>query len=408
MKNYHKWLMAVIVTLFVLAGTGLVLWGGADMEAGHETFDARARQEAQRTADLAVHRDDGGSVWGEDYFPNVELTTHEGETVRFFDDMIEDKVVAINFIYTTCPDACPMETARLMEVAEILGDRMGEDIFFYSITIDPENDTWQVLNQHVKNWGVGPGWTFLTGSEEDIVLLRQKLGIYIEEIQAEDSLDHNLSLIIGNQATGRWMKRSPYENPHILATQLGSWLHNWQGPSHSRKANQPKRSYEDAPELRDISTGELLFRTRCASCHTIGHGDVADLNQRRIGPDLYMITQQRDEKWLRRWLTEPDQMLAEKDPLAMALYEEYNRVPMPNLRLTDTDVDNLFDYIEEESRVVQRQREMRRAEAEKHQNMDHSQHAGMDHGDMDHGEMDHGGMDHGDHADMDHSGHSGT
>lgn len=404
MQNYHKWLMAAFVTLFVLAGTGLILWGGADMQADYDTSSV------DTSATPAVDRDQGGSVWGRDYFPNVELINHEGKKVRFFDDMIEGKVVAINFIYTTCPDACPMETARLLEVAELLGDRMGEDIFFYSITIDPENDTWQVLHQHAKNWKIGPGWQFLTGREEDIVLLRQKLGIYIEEIQAEDSLDHNLSLIIGNQATGRWMKRSPYENPHILATQIGSWLHNWRAP---KKAQQAKRSYEDAPELRDISTGELLFRTRCASCHTIGHGDVADLNRRAVGPDLYMVTEQRDPDWLRRWLKFPDKMLEQKDPLAMALYEQYNRVPMPNLRLNDTDVDNLIDYMREESQVVERQREMRRAEAERHENMDHSQHAGMDHGEMDHGDHggmnhgDHAGMDHGDHADMGHSGHSG-
>lgn len=406
MQNYHKWLMAALVTVFVLAGTGFILWGGGDMEAGYDT------SHVENAADPAAHQDRGGTIWGKDYFPNVELTTHEGETLRFFDDMIEDKVVAINFIYTTCPDACPMETARLLEVAEILGDRMGEDIFFYSVTIDPENDTPEVLNQHAKNWGIGPGWKFMTGDEDDIVLLRQKLGIYIEEIQSEDDLDHNLTLIIGNQATGRWMKRSPYENPHILATQLGSWLHNWTGPAQQAKAKGPKRSYEDAPELRSISTGELLYRTRCASCHTIGHGDVADLNRRTVGPDLFMVTEQRDPEWLRRWLKEPDVMLEEKDPLALSLYEKYNRVPMPNLRLSDTDVDNLVEYIREESQVVMRQREMRRAEAERHETMDHSQHAGMDHSGMDHGAMDHstmdhGAMDHGDHSEMDHGEHGG-
>ena len=65
------------------------------------------------------------SRWGANYFPNVPLITHEGKTVRFFDDLIKDKVVVINFIYTTCPDACPLETARLTELYKILGDRVG-------------------------------------------------------------------------------------------------------------------------------------------------------------------------------------------------------------------------------------------------------------------------------------------
>ena len=64
------------------------------------------------------------SRWGADYFPNVTLTTHEGKTVRFYDDLIKGKIVAINLIYTTCKFACPLETARLAQVQNVLGDRL--------------------------------------------------------------------------------------------------------------------------------------------------------------------------------------------------------------------------------------------------------------------------------------------
>src|SRR5688572_32235559 len=77
--------------------------------------------------------------------PNVTLTTHEGAQVRFYDDLVKGKIVAINLIYTTCQYACPLETARLAQVERLLGDRMGRDIFFYSITIDPGHDTPAVL-----------------------------------------------------------------------------------------------------------------------------------------------------------------------------------------------------------------------------------------------------------------------
>src|SRR5260221_10368088 len=83
--------------------------------------------------------------WGADYFPNVPLTTQDGVRVRFYDDLIKGKIVAINLIYTTCKYACPLETARLSQVAKLLGDRMGRDVFFYSITIDPDHDTPEVL-----------------------------------------------------------------------------------------------------------------------------------------------------------------------------------------------------------------------------------------------------------------------
>jgi protein SCO1/2 len=298
----------------------------------------------------AVDRGRGGEVWGADYFPNVSLITQDGRRVRFFDDLIKDKVVAINFIYTTCPDSCPMETARLVATQRLLGDRMGRDVFFYSITIDPEHDTPAVLKRYAASWGIGKGWTLLTGDKSDIIQLRKKLGVYVEDIQQEGSNDHNLSVIIGNQATGRWMKRSPYENPYVLADQLGSWLSNW------KRASARKLDYASAPELRSISTGENLWRTRCVSCHTIGRGDVVALAERRVGPDLFDVTRRRDRRWLERWLAEPDKLMAEKDPLALALLAQYNDVPMPNLRLNSTDIRRLLGYIDEESRRISRLR----------------------------------------------------
>ncbi len=275
------------------------------------------------------------SPWGKDYFPNVILTTQDGESLRFFDDLIEGKVVAINFIYTTCPDTCPLETAQLVKVQNILGERMGKEVFFYSITIDPENDTPPVLREYRERFGAG--WTFLTGDNADIIELRKKLGLYIEEIQ-DGSNNHNVSMIIGNQATGRWMKRSPFENTYVLADQLGNWLSGWKGA-------QQERDYASAPKLRSIPRGEQLFRTRCANCHSVTGNEQEDA----LGPDLLGVTRQRDMDWLLNWLRAPDQMLAKKDPVAMALYKKYNRLAMPNMRLNQQDATALISYIDEET-----------------------------------------------------------
>lgn len=284
------------------------------------------------------------SRWGKDYFPNVPLKTHTGEEVRFFDDVIKDKVVAINFIYTSCPDSCPLETARLKEVQNILGDRVGKDVFFYSISIDPEVDTVPVLKAYAEKFRIGPGWKFLTGKREDVELIGKKLGMYIAAIK-DSSNNHSLSLIIGNQKSGKWMKRSPFENPYYLATQIGSWLHNWKMPEPGQD------TYANAPKLRKLSNGETLFRTRCSLCHSIGAGDVEN-TEGDLGPDLLNVVQNRDRKWLSRWLAEPDKMLAEKDPLAVSLYVKYNEVPMPNLRLTSVDVEALIEFMDEESKRI--------------------------------------------------------
>lgn len=301
---------------------------------------------AQASVAVNSDRTSGGSRWGAGYFPNVALTSHEGEELRFFDDLIEGKVVVINFIYTTCPDVCPLETAKLAELAAILGDRVGKDVFFYSITIDPLTDTPEVLAAYAEMYGAGPGWTFLTGKGQDIISIRKSLGLYIEEIQGEESKDHNTSLIIGNQATGRWMKRSPFEDPYFLADQVGSWLHNWTTPA----TNQD--SYANAPSLGDVSSGSVLFRTRCASCHVIGEQVGAVQVGRLIGPDLFGVTDRRDPEWLARWIAEPDKMLAEKDPLALQLFEQYKGVAMPNMSLNRKEVDSVVEFIETESRRV--------------------------------------------------------
>src|SRR5258708_5456056 len=112
-----------------------------------------------------------GSPRGADYFPNVPLTTQDGKVVRFYDDLIKGKIVAIDLIYTTCQYACPLETARLVQVQKLLGDRMGRDVFFYSITIDPDHDTPAVLKDYAEKFGAGPGWLFLTGTQADIDLI---------------------------------------------------------------------------------------------------------------------------------------------------------------------------------------------------------------------------------------------
>jgi protein SCO1/2 len=67
--------------------------------------------------------------------PNVVLQTHLGREVRFYDDLVKgNKVVVFNMIYTACQNVCPPNTANLIQVQKILGNRMGQDIFFFSVT----------------------------------------------------------------------------------------------------------------------------------------------------------------------------------------------------------------------------------------------------------------------------------
>ncbi|RPJ81604.1 MAG: SCO family protein, partial [Acidobacteria bacterium] len=208
--------------------------------------------------------------WGADYFPNVTLTTQDGARVRFYEDLVKGKIVAVNLIYTTCKYACPLETARLAQVHKLLGDRMGKDVFFYSITIDPEHDTPAVLKKYAEKYNAGPGWLFLTGKAEDIELISRKLGLYTEP-NPENKDGHRPALMVGNDLTGQWMRNSAIDNPRFLARTIGDMMSNWKNAKRGQ-------SYEDVKPIA-IDAAQYTFGRRCAPCHSIGEGP-------RIGPDL--------------------------------------------------------------------------------------------------------------------------
>jgi protein SCO1 len=275
-------------------------------------------------------------AWRANPFPNIELTTHEGKKVRFYDDVVKGKVVSLNFIYTKCGDVCPLDTAQLIQVHALLGERVGKDIFMYSISIDPDNDTPAAMKRYMHMFGVGKGWTFLTGKREDINKLQRSLGLRI--IDPKKVTDHDTSLMMGNEKTGQWIKRTPYDDPKLLAHILGEVMFNY-----ATSVKGTSKPYDQAQRIGPQTRGAYLFRTRCDSCHTIGEGD-------RLGPDLAGVAASRPRAWLIRWLKEPDKMLAEKDPVATALKLKFRNVPMPNLGLDDLEAKALIDFMETKDR----------------------------------------------------------
>src|SRR5262245_43175607 len=139
------------------------------------------------------------------YFPNVVLTTHDGKKVRFYDDLIKDKIVVINFMYADCEGVCLGITANLGKVQRELGERVGRDIFMYSITLKPEHDTPDVLNKYAQMHRAKPGWLFLTGDPKDIELLRRKLGFTNPDPKLDADVSQHIGNIrYGNEALQQW------------------------------------------------------------------------------------------------------------------------------------------------------------------------------------------------------------
>ncbi len=160
----------------------------------------------------------------ERYFPNVVLTTQQGKKVRFYDSLIKDKIVVLNLMYTNCNGVCPVITSNLVKVQKLLGDRVGRDIFIYSITVQPEHDTPEVLKQYAKMHGAGPGWLFLTGKPDDIELLRRKLGFADPNPEVDkDKSRHSGNLRYGNEPLSLWATCQGQAKPEWIAESI-SWV----------------------------------------------------------------------------------------------------------------------------------------------------------------------------------------
>lgn len=149
-----------------------------------------------------------------EYFTDTELTSHTGEKLKFYSDVLEGRTVVISFMFTACVDACPLINATLQRVQERLKGRMGKDIFIVSITVDPKVDTPAALATYRKQFKAGSGWLFLTGSEKNVETVSAKMG------QVFSKEEHLTALLVGNTTTARWRKVPANLSDVVIATQV--------------------------------------------------------------------------------------------------------------------------------------------------------------------------------------------
>ena len=279
--------------------------------------------------------------WDESYFPDLPLVTQQGDTVRFYDDLIRGKIVVISFIYATCPDICSLTTARLAQVEEMLGDRVGRDIFRYSITLDPGTDTPAVLRDYVEPFQLDPSWLFLTGKPDDVEAVRWKLGERSRTLS-----EHTAMIMLGNDRTGEWQRASAFDDLKRIVQKISEMDPDYRNRAPQQlPAGTPQQGYAGVERAARIGgqQGQGLFLKACAVCHTIGNGDF-------VGPDLIDVTARRERGWLTRFLIDPQLMRLQKDPVALALDARFPKALMPYLGLSEIDVDDLLVYIEAQTK----------------------------------------------------------
>jgi protein SCO1 len=135
--------------------------------------------------------------------PDFVLMNQDNE--RFDSAKLRGKVVALNFIFTTCSDVCPIFTANLAQLQRTLNSRRSENVFFVSITTDPEVDSPKVLKAYAQRYNADlKNWAFLTGPEAELRRVWKSFGVRVIR-KARGLIQHDsLTTVIDQQGARRF------------------------------------------------------------------------------------------------------------------------------------------------------------------------------------------------------------
>jgi len=142
--------------------------------------------------------------------PDVKVLDQNGQPLNFYSDLIKGRNVAINFIFTTCTNVCPVLTATFRRVQVEL-EKSQSDIKLISVSVDPTIDTPERLRDFAGKFKIGPGWTFVTGEKSNIDTLLRQLGAGVG-----NKNDHTSMILIGNDTANVWTRTYGLSSPTVL------------------------------------------------------------------------------------------------------------------------------------------------------------------------------------------------
>jgi protein SCO1/2 len=179
------------------AAMAAMLAGGVALGVAHSgiAHDAHQHAAGETTAPMAAHVT----------LQDIGLVDRDGRAVRFKSEAVGDRIVVVDFIYTSCTTICPVTSAAFAEVQQRLigklGEQFGRDVQLISLTIDPATDTPQRLNDYAGHFGVRAGWLWLTGDKPRVDKVLRGLGGYAVDIER-----HSGAVLVGDGRGGNWMR----------------------------------------------------------------------------------------------------------------------------------------------------------------------------------------------------------
>jgi cytochrome oxidase Cu insertion factor (SCO1/SenC/PrrC family) len=150
------------------------------------------------------------------YFTDTVVVDQNGNKLRFYSDVLKDRVVLISFMFMNCEGACPMLAQKLKQTRALMVPAIKDEVWFVTLSVDPERDTPEAMKQFAENQGLDESrWLFLTGEKRNVELLIRKLGQYTPNIEA-----HTTLMLAGNDRTRHWTRVLPMVPPDGIAQQM--------------------------------------------------------------------------------------------------------------------------------------------------------------------------------------------
>lgn len=133
--------------------------------------------------------------------PDGLLINQAGESVDLAQDVIGDRIVVVDFVYTTCTTVCPVLSAIMLQVQAAVGERLGVDVQIVSVSVDPLRDTPERLAAYAKKLRADEGWHWLTGDKHLVDEVLRSFGAYTPNFE-----DHPAMVLVGDGSTGQWAR----------------------------------------------------------------------------------------------------------------------------------------------------------------------------------------------------------
>ena len=159
------------------------------------------------------------------YFTDTEVVDQNGKKMRFYSDVLKDRVVLISFIFTNCEFACPMQAQKLKQARALMVPAVRDEVWFVTLSVDPERDTPEAMKKFAERQGVDESrWIFLTGDKKNLEFLVKRLGQYTPDIES-----HTTLMLAGNTRTRHWTRVLPMVPPDGIAQQMRSLVEETPG-----------------------------------------------------------------------------------------------------------------------------------------------------------------------------------